>query len=71
MDLRYQKKGTPTGRALYPHFVTRRRSHPESKYTDYNDWYQRWTIALKELPLGKHPIREASITSHVSVTLDE
>ena len=70
MDLRYQKKGTPTGRALYPHFVTRSRSHPESKYTDYNDWYKRWTNALKEVPLGKHPIREASITSHVSVTLD-
>ena len=70
MDLRYQKTGTPTGRELYPHFVTRSRSRPDSKYTDYEDWCRRWTGILEKVPLGSHPIRETPLTEHTSVPIE-
>ncbi len=70
MDLRYQKTGTPTGRELYPHFVTRSRSRPETKYTDYEDWCRRWIEILGKVPLGSHPIRETPLTEHASVSIE-
>ena len=71
MDLRYQKTGTPTGRSRYPDFITRSRSQPQAKYTDYEDWCRRWVKALEQLPLGTHPIRETPLSQHVTVSIDE
>ena len=46
MDMRYQKKGTPTGRSIYPEFVVRSRSCPESVLTDHHIWSKMWEDAL-------------------------
>ena len=47
MDLRYQKTGTPSGRPIYPDFVVRSRSNPDSVLTDHDEWVQLWEEALE------------------------
>lgn len=55
MDLRYQKTGTSTGRTIYPDFVVRSRSNPESVLTDHAAWCRMWEEALAaETPADKH-----------------
>ncbi|HIG56586.1 MAG TPA: hypothetical protein EYG11_01435 [Candidatus Latescibacteria bacterium] len=70
IDLRYQKTGTPTDRVRYPAFITRSRSQPGAKYTDYEEWYQRWLEALKQAPLSTHPVRENPLNEHLTVSVD-
>jgi phytanoyl-CoA hydroxylase len=41
-DLRYQPVGQPTGRPLYPAFVARSRSAPDTEITDWRDWAALW-----------------------------
>ena len=47
MDLRYQKTGTPSGRPIYPDFVVRSRSNPDSVLTDHSEWVRLWEEALE------------------------
>ena len=49
MDIRYQKLGTPTGRAFWPSFDARSRVSPESE-TGYEEWREAWVTALKKYP---------------------
>jgi len=50
LDLRYQRTGTPTGRAVYPDFPVLSRSNPHSVLTDYEDWDRLWAEAKKNNP---------------------
>ncbi|MDP7238001.1 MAG: phytanoyl-CoA dioxygenase family protein [Candidatus Latescibacteria bacterium] len=59
MDLRYQKTGTPTGRAFWPDFTVRSRSNPASVLTDYVSWQQCWIEALGKMPTDKRPGRKS------------
>jgi len=50
LDLRYQRTGTPTGRAVYPDFPVLSRSNPHSVLTDYEEWDRLWADAKKNNP---------------------
>jgi len=47
MDLRYQKAGTPSGREVYPSFVTRSRANPHSVLIDHAEWCRLWIEGLE------------------------
>ncbi|MCZ6538753.1 MAG: phytanoyl-CoA dioxygenase family protein [Chloroflexi bacterium] len=42
-DLRYNPTDEPTGRPLFPGFVARSRSNPETELRDADRWTQMWT----------------------------
>lgn len=42
-DLRYNPTGEPTGRPLFPGFVARSRSNPETELRDAGEWTRMWT----------------------------
>ena len=48
-DLRYHKTGEPTGRPLFPGFVARSRSHPETELRDASQWRDQWQAAWNHL----------------------
>jgi len=48
-DLRYNVTGDPTGRPMFPEFVARSVSAPESVLTDSEQWRQRWQAAKSRL----------------------
>lgn len=49
MDVRYQRIGTPTGRAFWPSFIARSHTSQKSE-TDYEDWRRQWLTALEKYP---------------------
>jgi ectoine hydroxylase-related dioxygenase (phytanoyl-CoA dioxygenase family) len=49
MDLRYQPVGQPTGRPMFPDFVARSRSNPESELRDPEKWARMWLEARARL----------------------
>ena len=54
-DLRYSPIGQPTGRPLYPGFVARSRSRPESVLTDPEVWSKLWRDARARLADQENP----------------
>ncbi|MCC7261633.1 MAG: phytanoyl-CoA dioxygenase family protein [Candidatus Latescibacteria bacterium] len=48
MDLRYQRTGTPSGRAVHPSFVVRSRAKPQSVLTDHAEWCRLWVEGLEQ-----------------------
>jgi ectoine hydroxylase-related dioxygenase (phytanoyl-CoA dioxygenase family) len=48
-DLRYNPIGQPTGREVFPGFVARSRSNPESELHDPEAWAQSWYDARERL----------------------
>jgi len=47
MDLRYQQTGTPSGREVYPSFISRSRANPQSVLTDHGEWCRLWVEGLE------------------------
>lgn len=48
-DIRYQPTGQPTGRPMFPGFVARSRSHPDSELGDHAVWADNWRRARAEI----------------------
>jgi ectoine hydroxylase-related dioxygenase (phytanoyl-CoA dioxygenase family) len=48
-DLRYQPTGLPTGRPVFPDFIARSRSHPETELRDWRTWAGLWEGARARL----------------------
>jgi phytanoyl-CoA hydroxylase len=48
-DIRYNPVGQPTGREVFPGFVARSRSNPESEQRDAEAWAQCWYDARERL----------------------
>lgn len=48
-DLRFNKVGQPTGRAVFPGFVARSRAHPELEVTDHQAYVALWDAAREKL----------------------
>jgi ectoine hydroxylase-related dioxygenase (phytanoyl-CoA dioxygenase family) len=55
-DLRYQPIGQPTGRSIFPGFVTRSAQHPELAVTDPAEWAQLWWDARDQIASGHDPM---------------
>lgn len=53
-DIRYNVTGQPTGRAHFPSFVARSRSHPGSEMTDWQAWRDLWVAARERLAVKDH-----------------
>ncbi len=49
MDVRYQARGTPTGRSFWPSFDARSRVNPDCE-TSYATWRDAWAKALVQYP---------------------
>lgn len=49
LDLRYNPVGQPTGRDVFPGFIARSRSHPETELRDAGAWAQMWRDARDRL----------------------
>jgi hypothetical protein len=71
MDLRYQKRGTPTGRSFYPDFAVRSRAHPGSVLADYGEWCRQWIAALEKVPTDKRPGRRDRPQRPMSMTVGD
>ena len=56
IDLRFQKTGTPTGRADSPEVVVQSRSDPASVQDDYDEWCRRWIASLAAPPQKHHRV---------------
>ena len=56
IDLRFQKTGTPTGRAEFPEVVVQSRSDPASVQDDYDEWCRRWIASLAAPPQKHHRV---------------
>ena len=54
-DLRYNPTGQPTGRGMFPGFVARSRSHPETELRDPEAWTAMWLEARRALADGEQP----------------
>lgn len=54
-DLRYNPIGQATGRASFPGFVARSRSHPETELHDPQQWYEMWRNARDTLAQQADP----------------
>ncbi len=54
-DLRYQPTGQATGREVFPGFVARSASHPETELHDADLWYQMWKDTRDSLAKGEQP----------------
>jgi hypothetical protein len=52
-DLRYNPIGQPTGREIFPGFVARSRTHPESELRDPVAWAESWYEARRVLARGQ------------------
>ena len=48
MDLRFQKKGTPTGRPFWPEFIVQSKEDPDSVQDNFDDWCTRWITDMRE-----------------------
>lgn len=46
LDLRFQKTGTPTGRAFWPEYILQSRTAPGTVQNSYDEWSARWEHAL-------------------------
>lgn len=57
-DLRYNVTGDPTGRPMFPSFVARSRSAPESELRDPDTWRAMWESARARLAV------EPAVTIH-------
>jgi ectoine hydroxylase-related dioxygenase (phytanoyl-CoA dioxygenase family) len=55
MDLRYHPVGQPTGRSVFPGFVARSRSRPETELHDPVAWNEMWLEARRALSAGEIP----------------
>ena len=53
-DLRYNPIGQPTGREVFPGFVARSRSHPESELHDATRWADLWLEARARLAAANY-----------------
>jgi phytanoyl-CoA hydroxylase len=51
-DLRYHPVGQPTGRPMFPGFVARSRSHPETELRDHLAWKALWEDARTRILAG-------------------
>ena len=47
LDVRFQKRGTPTGRPFWPEIVVRSASDPDAEQREYDEWCQRWASDLE------------------------
>jgi hypothetical protein len=54
-DLRYQPIGEPTGRPVFPGFVARSKTHPESELHDPAIWEQMWRDSRDRLAQQENP----------------
>ena len=54
-DLRYHVTGRPTGRPLFPGFVARSRSNPDSELRDPVAWHDSWQAARDQLAAEDDP----------------
>ncbi|MFW6195484.1 MAG: phytanoyl-CoA dioxygenase family protein [Chloroflexota bacterium] len=54
-DLRYNPVGQPTGRGVFPGFVARSRSNPESELRDPQKWHDMWRDARDYLATQEDP----------------
>ncbi len=54
-DLRYHPVGQPTGRPMFPGFVARSRSHPETELRDHMAWKALWEDARTRILSGPMP----------------
>jgi len=48
-DLRYNVTGDPTGRPMFPEFIARSKTAPETVLTDSAEWRNRWIAARTRL----------------------
>lgn len=53
-DLRYHPVGQHTGREVFPGFVARSHSHPDTVLTDANAWAQEWFETRDRIIAGEH-----------------
>ena len=51
-DLRYNVTGDPTGRPIFPDFVARSRSAPETELRDPEEWHRMWSDTRAKLAAG-------------------
>ena len=64
MDIRYQKRGTPTlGRAFWPSFDARSRLSPDYSETEYEEWRPRLGLTALE----KYPTKVPRIDRRVQL----
>lgn len=54
-DLRYQPTGEATGREVFPGFVARSSSSPESELHDPQVWFEMWEHTRDSLAVGEQP----------------
>lgn len=52
-DLRYNRKGEKSGRPIFPDFVARSRSNPESELRDVDGWTALWDDARAKIVNGE------------------
>jgi phytanoyl-CoA hydroxylase len=55
LDLRFQPVGQPTGRSVFPGFVTRSRLNPDTELRDPQAWTDMWLNARRELAEREQP----------------
>ena len=53
-DIRFNKKGQPTGRSHFPEFVARSKASPDSVLTDWRKWKESWEAARDKCAAGAH-----------------
>ncbi len=53
-DLRFNITGQPTGRAHFPEFVARSRTHPDTELKDWRAWKAMWEAARARLAETPH-----------------
>lgn len=53
-DLRFNKTGQPTGRAHFPDFIARSRTHPETELRDWKAWKAMWEDTRARLSETPH-----------------
>ena len=54
-DLRYHPIGQPTGRSVFPGFVARSRTNPNSELHDADRWYMMWKETRDALARSEQP----------------
>ena len=54
-DLRYNPIGQPTGRGMFPGFIARSRSRPETELKDPDAWTELWLEARRALAENETP----------------
>ena len=66
MDIRYQKRGTPTGRAFWPSFDARSRLSPDSE-TDYRNGGRLGLQHSKSIQQKSHVRIDRRVQPHIGV----